>query len=96
MNKVKVILIALNLKIVLKGERTWSWYMPTITSGLYFVLKIKAVSGDIGPLTLILIFLIFFIAGSIIFFYSVFFKAEKLCGFKPKTAIEGFLLIIFL
>ena len=44
-------------------------------------------SGGIGPITLIPFFLTYFIAGDIIFFSVDFFDGEKLCGFKPRTAI---------
>ena len=40
-----VIFIALNLKSVLAGVRTWSWYMPITTSNFFIFFFKKKVSA---------------------------------------------------
>jgi len=56
----------------------------------------KLESEGMGPLTLIFNLIKVFMALFIISFSSDFFDVVKLCGFKPRIAILGFLLKIFL
>ena len=73
------------------GVRTWSWYMPIATSNFFKFFVAKKVSAENGPLTKILFFISFFIAGIIILFSSLILFMLSQCGFKPSTAINGFL-----
>ena len=67
----RVIFIASYSKSVLIGVKTWSWYMPTITSKSFLFFFKKAVSADRGPVMLYFDFLKYLIIGLIIFSSSL-------------------------
>ena len=86
----KVMFIALNLKKIFKRYQN----LIMIHSNYYiifFKIIFEKVSATNGPIILVYFFNLL-IAGIIIFISSEFFSNSELCGFRPKTAIFGFLL----
>ena len=90
--KPKVILIALYSNNVFIGAKTWSWYIPIITSKFFLFLFKNIVSAGKGPNTLIFYLTKYLIAGEISTVSSLFFAIDSQWGFRPKIAIFGSLL----
>ena len=88
--KPKVIFIASKPLIALIGDKTWSWYIPIITSNFFLFWFKNIVSAEKGPLIFNFFFLSNSNAGEIIFLSSLILKKFSQWGFNPQTAIEGF------
>ena len=86
----RVILIALKLYNALIGPRTWSWYIPIITSNFLISFFKKIVSAGKGPWIGILFLFKELIAGIIILFSSLTFTGLSQWGFRPVIAILAF------
>ena len=80
--------IALYSKRVFMGVKTWSWYIPIITSNFFLLFFKNIVSAGKGPFTFILFFKDL-ITGCTILISSLNSKILSQWGFKPKTAILG-------
>ena len=72
------------------GVKTWSWYIPTITSNFFKFCFKKIVSVGNGPSILTPFLFKNFIAGIIIFFSSLNFSLVSQCGFIPVIAKDAF------